>query len=319
LDAIWNLFSFQSKKPKNNTGLPERSISHDGLERYFLEKQPANFQPSSPLVILLHGGTNSMYDLFDKPSIALWLQLSDQNGFLLLAPNGTQRRKLGGGYDTSGTNQVWNDFRYATDVDDVGFLAALVEWARTQRSIDPKRVYVTGASNGGMMTHRMILERPELFAAGAGFIANLVENDPVGVPPSQIPPLLIMNGNQDPLMPWNGGSIANDRGRVRSALATRDYFVSTAKADPSAVVTSTLLDVDPNDGCILRSEYYPPLPLMGPITSSAPIQFYTMDGGGHTIPYMGSVASDTKSFGVVCKDVYGVDLVWKFLSTYTRP
>jgi poly(3-hydroxybutyrate) depolymerase len=192
------LFPFLPKKPNNKTGLLEQPISHNGLERYFLEKLPVNFQLSSPLVILLYGGTNFMYDLFDRPSIARWRILSDQHGFRLLAPNGTRRRKVGGWYDTRGTNQAWNDFRYATDVDDAGFSAALVEWARTQRSIDPKRVNVTGASIGGMMTHRMILERPELFAAGASFIANLVEDDPVGVPPSQIPPLLIMNGSEDP-------------------------------------------------------------------------------------------------------------------------
>jgi hypothetical protein len=117
----------------------------------------------------------------------------------------------------------------------------------------------------------------------------------------------------------NGGTIANNRGRVRSALATRDYIVATANADSSAVVMSTLPDTDPNDECLLRSEFYPTLPLMGPITSSTPIQFYTMDDGGHTIPYTQSTAGDTKTLGVVCKDANGVDLVWKFLSTYTRP
>jgi polyhydroxybutyrate depolymerase len=105
-----------------------------------------------------------------------WRDLAEENGFLLIVPNGTNAR-IG---DPRGNDQNWNDCRSAarvgeTKADDVGFIIALVEWAQREMRIDPLRVYATGASNGGGMSYRLAIERPDRFAAVAVFIMCPVE------------------------------------------------------------------------------------------------------------------------------------------------
>jgi Prolyl oligopeptidase family len=79
-----------------------------------------------------------------------------------------------------------------TGVDDVGFIAALIDWAATERNIDRSRVCVTGISNGGTMTERLVIERPDLFAAAAAFVTNLPERD---IPfPSVGTPFFLLSG-----------------------------------------------------------------------------------------------------------------------------
>ena len=70
--------------------LVEKSIEHDGLTRWFLEYKPDEYQSDPALVILIHGGTESMHELFNgrAKGSSRWLDVCDANGFLVLAPNG---------------------------------------------------------------------------------------------------------------------------------------------------------------------------------------------------------------------------------------
>ena len=304
--------------------LERRTLEHDGLIRHFLERRPDSFVAgSSGVLILLHGGTQSMVDIFEdsQPGTRRWLTVSDSAGFLLLAPNGIEKRRLffGLGQEvtiTDGDSQNWNDLRSdvdLSDADDVGFLAALVQWAIDERQVDASKVYITGASNGGMMTHRMLLERPELFAAGASTISNLPVS-PVPMPASPRP-ILLMNGDADPIVPWEGGTVRRNRGVVRSALATRDFFVMLNGAVASS--TDMLPDTDPGDGCRITREEF---------SSTTPVAFLTMVGGGHVYattdePQLGFFVSIINRIfnltGNFCNDADFADLAWDFMSQHS--
>jgi len=82
------------------------------------------------------------------------------------------------------------------------------------------------------MTYRLAAERPRRVAAAAAFIANRPQ--PSECPDASAPvPMLIVNGTDDPITPYDGGSIAprlGGFGTVASAEATRDYWVETRKA-----------------------------------------------------------------------------------------
>jgi polyhydroxybutyrate depolymerase len=310
------------RRRRNNDNLVERSLEHDGLVRWFLEYRPAAFTIGAPVVIVLHGGTQSMRKIFNSENLGTgrWLDLSDKNGFLLLAPNGVN---LDTG-DTFGDNQNWSDLRFlgsneTKTYDDVGFLSKLVQWSITEAGVDPSRVYVTGASNGGLMTYTMLVQAPQLFAAGAAFIANLPA---AAIPtPSQSTPIFIMNGDKDRLMPWEGGGVAegSQRGTVRSAFATRDYWIQENGADTTAVVYTTLPNRNWFDRCRIQCEAYPATA----DASSAPVQFYRLSGGGHCIPsprgFFNPVMNlyDLLIAGPSCHDVYGADVAWEFLSRFT--
>jgi polyhydroxybutyrate depolymerase len=307
--------------------------------RWFLEYRPDNVVKESnkiPLVLLLHGGTQSMRKLFNRRNkgTRCWLDLSDTHDFLLLAPNGVNL-KTG---DTYGDNQNWSDLRTmlnndnATSTgpkyDDVGFLSQLVQYAITEQNVDPHKVYVTGGSNGGIMTYTLLVMVPELFAAGVAFIANL-PNFTVPIP-NHTTPIMIMNGNKDRLMKWDGGTISPQSEidvAVRSALATRDFWIQTNQASVLNVVRTTLPNLNWFDRCRIRSEFYPTTTNNNNIstaTTTAPVQFYIMDGGGHSMPsrrgFFNVITNiyDVLIGGPSCHDVNGADLAWTFMSSFVK-
>jgi len=201
----------------------------------------------------------------------------------------------------------------------VGFLEKVIDWAVTERQIDPQQVYLTGASNGGMMTYRMLIERPNIVTAGAALIANLPGNDVEFEPPSSSTPVFIMNGSEDRLMPFQGGSIGRNggRGTVRSSDATRDYFVQVNGAE-SPPLEFTLPDANPNDNCRIAVESF-----SAAANDTAPVQYAVMEGGGHvyaTVESAGFLRDlfDRWLVGPPCRDAESADLAWEFMSQFTQ-
>ncbi len=222
--------------------------------------------------------------------------------------------------DPRGDNQNWNDLRQdvsrASSADDVGFVLALLDWAQATYATDRVRVYVTGASNGGMMTFRLLMEAPERFAAGAAFVAALPVADNRLNRPSQPTPLMLANGTLDPLIIWNGGKIAGNRGETRSVAATVSWWVEANKAVAQAGDATQLPDRDPRDNCTIERREH----AAGP--GVAPVVAYTMRGGGHNLPSAQYAIPDTwlvrRFIGPVCRDVEGTELIWAFLAAHRR-
>lgn len=294
----------------------ERLIHVYGLKRHFLEYKPHTLAKGAPLVILLHAGLQSMRKLFRsrRKSTRRWLTLSEREGFLLLAPNGTNPDNG----DTAGDTQLWNDLRNAAeigsvDIDDVAFISALVALAVRDYGVNPDRVYVTGASNGGMMVYRLLVERPDLFAAGAAFLANLPEAAVQKVLAST--PIMIANGTSDRLVPYAGGMIARQRGMVRSTDATIAYWAGANRADSSNRQEKALADRDPDDSCKLVQTTYPAK------DGGSEVFVLTMQGGGHKIPSTRMPKKTGAPHPIVgrrCHDAEGADLAWSFLRRHSR-
>jgi polyhydroxybutyrate depolymerase len=299
-------------------GLVEQRFQSVRGERAFLEYAPPSFARGNGVIIILHGGGQGMRRMFASESSAnrSWLQIADEEGALLLAPNGTD---LASG-DPFGDHQSWNDLRNIwgdnpAAPDDVTFIAALIDWAATERGADRSRIYVSGASNGGIMVFRLLLERPSLFAAGAAFIASLPEGE-LPLPP-EARPIILINGTADHVVYWQGGELAGARGRVRSARETLDFWLSAnGLEDQDPLVVDHLPDRVDDDGCRVTIESYgaaerPPL-----------VEFVAMVGGGHWIP---STSSRTVSHELVnwlgprCREVDGPRLAWSFLRLHRRP
>ncbi|MGY9056578.1 MAG: alpha/beta hydrolase family esterase [Alphaproteobacteria bacterium] len=325
-------------KPSANSAalpatLPEalvvRQLPHDGQIRYFLEHVPQNVKDRPvvmadrhAVVIDLHGGNGGMRRAFAHARSPHWgwLRLADEHGFLLLVPNGTNR--LAGA--TNSDRQAWHDLRKSWDTrhhnpDDVGFLTALADWAVTERSADPKRIYVTGASNGGMMTFRLLIERPSVFAAGAAFIATLPVD---GVPlPTAARPVMIMNGTADPAVPWGGGRLFKSVDVLRSSITTVDYWLEVHGLSGQPGTPTFLPDLAPEDGCrIVRRDYN----IRGREPSTQPplVRFYTMHGAGHWIPtrQQWPLPAQVREWrGAPCNDADGPALAWAFLRQHRLP
>lgn len=299
-------------------GLTELSLDVDGVQRWFLMQAPHDVSKPAPVLIVLHGGTQSMRKMFAENAGASrgWPQLARRENALLLVPNAANAETG----DTKSDDQNWNDLREdvsrQSSADDVGFILKLIEWASKNHNVDASRVYVTGASNGGMMTFRLLIEAPEKFAAGAAFIAALPETSSRIKTPTQPTPLLIANGTADRLVGYNGGKIPGGRGEMQSVAKTVKWWINANKADINSAKVLRLKDRDPEDGCTIEKTTF------NAADGGAPIETYTMIGGGHNIPSAKYALPGNwlvqRLIGPVCRDVEGIELAWSFMSGFKK-
>jgi polyhydroxybutyrate depolymerase len=153
--------SVQNQAATNlSAGLQPGTSSHqlstgDG-QRTYLVHRPAGEPPAGgyPLVVMLHGGFGTAAQAERAYG---WDELADKSGFVVVYPEGLDRAWNAG--TCCGVSQ-------RDDVDDVAFISSAVADVEHQVSIDPRRRFVTGMSNGAMMAYRMACQT-SLFAAAA--------------------------------------------------------------------------------------------------------------------------------------------------------
>lgn len=302
----------------NEPGWHEGTMEHDGLERLFRFYIPEELPPDAPVVILLHGGTQSMDAIF-RPNAGgtkEWPEVAEKEQFLLIVPNGTNI-KTG---SPEGDDQIWNDCRASaedpvsqSDADDVGFITELTHWAESRFDVDTGSLYATGSSNGGQMAFRLAIERPDRFAAIAAFIGNLPEPEKsVCQTVSARIPVLMINGTEDPITPFEGGS--TERGSYLSAPATRDIWADANNVDIDQRTETELPDRDPDDGSFILCEDDP-----GRNGRKEPvIRFCRVEGGGHVMPSINhEIPGFVEQFlGPQNRDIEGARFAWEFLSEH---
>ena len=234
-------------------------IDVDGVIRRYVVELPRGTRPA-PAIVILHGGAGTPDRMQRITSFTL-----HEQGWAEIYPEGIARQ--------------WNDGRAGLDgqpmngPDDLAFMRAMLARLARDGLIDPKRVFFTGASNGGAMALRVICQAPGL-AAGA---AVVIMNQPVGLecPDGPPVPMLFIQGTEDPLVPFAGGPIASkgfkDRGAVLSAGETLARFAQRNRCGPwEEIAISDLAD----DGTRVRLHAYR--------GCAAPLRQFIIDGGGHT-------------------------------------
>ncbi|CND54553.1 conserved lipoprotein%2C LpqP [Mycobacterium tuberculosis] len=148
-------------------------------------------KPADPpaLVIALHGGLANMSKMEDLSGFD---KLSDEHGFLVAYPDGFMTTWNAG--DCCGAAKIG-------DIDDVGFLSKLIDKLTGAGLADPKRVYVTGFSNGAGMAYKMACEKPGKVAAIGVVEGALV----TPCDPDRPVSAMIFHGTADRSVPFNGG------------------------------------------------------------------------------------------------------------------
>lgn len=159
-----------------------------------------------PLVVLLHGhgGTGAGMQRLTGMN-----KLAEKHGFVALYPDGLNKR--------------WRDGRAAMDdgVDDVAFLTTLIQQVIALGRVDPRRVYLTGMSNGAFMAHRLLCEPSHtLFAAAAAVSGGISVETSQHCDVEDPPALAVLNGTDDPLVPFNGGPVARKSGKNGEMIST---------------------------------------------------------------------------------------------------
>ncbi|MCP9915872.1 alpha/beta hydrolase family esterase [Cyanobium sp. ATX 6F1] len=148
-------------------GTLTRTIKVGALSRtYYLHRPPGlPKNKSAALVLVFHGGGGTALQIERHSGFS---ELADREGFLVAYPEGVGRS--------------WNDGRDAAGiaaqrdrVDDLGFMAALVDDVARVHPLDPKRVYAAGISNGGIFSHALGARLSTRIAAIAPVAGGLAE------------------------------------------------------------------------------------------------------------------------------------------------
>jgi polyhydroxybutyrate depolymerase len=301
--AFWALRQSLPPMPRLAGKIESGALELGGRTRTWIAYLPGQPATHPALVIALHSsmGTGEQvragfgYD-FDL--------LADQHGFIAVYPQGYE------GY--------WNDCKvrgpYAAkreNIDDVGFLHALVDRFVKDHNVDPERVYVTGVSNGGSMTLCLALQTPDFARAYAAVASSVPAPENVAVTPKSQPvSILIMNGTRDPINPWQGGDVVlwpvlRNRGPVLSAQASIDYFRKLAGLEGAPEVTQ-FPDRDPGDGSTAERSLW-----------SAPgkrsVALFAIKGGGHGVPHPATYGR--RLLGNSNRDIHAANEIWEFFQS----
>ena len=121
----------------------------------YIPPQLRGTQEKVPLVFYFHGvNCVPLYGAEQSD----WHDIADRENFIVV-------------YPAPAVNKAWNIFNDPALPNDFEFVMALIEHMKQVHPIDETRIYATGFSMGGMMTHAICGVYPEVFAAGAPFNA----------------------------------------------------------------------------------------------------------------------------------------------------
>lgn len=312
--CAWQGLSGQVQ-PGTDHRLERMSLVHDGLLRYYSVARPSDrdLSRTHPAILLLHGGGGNIENLMEALGRKL-LEHGLKNGVMLVLP------------EAVGTN--WNDGRDFTEakhegrlINDTGFIEALICRLIERESVNPRRVYIAGVSNGGMMCMRLALELPGRFAGMASVIASLprelYEKYDTDVATGQAMDILLISATSDPLIPWEGGAVRLPGGQIRGAVvsaeATRNFWLRR-HGMPLRPEARELLPVTDSDRIISSKR----IVYRNRITGYR-LHFYMLKNAGHHVPVLARKwgrpvrqALLERVAGKSCHDFETADVIWNF-------
>ncbi|MFH1320214.1 MAG: T9SS type A sorting domain-containing protein [Bacteroidota bacterium] len=182
-----------------------KSFMYDSINREYIEYVPAIYNDSTPvpLVICLHGLGDNMNNFTGIEMHAV----ADTANFIVVTPQAIVDNIITG-------STAWNSgassygFEINENIDDVGFLSALIDTVSANYNIDTGRVYVTGFSLGGFMSNRLACElnaKITAIASVAGTIGTALNCNP-----GRAVPVCHFHGTLDQQVQYTGNPFGID-------------------------------------------------------------------------------------------------------------
>jgi polyhydroxybutyrate depolymerase len=305
--------------PMLDAGDSTNTLTFDGGGRTYNVHIPAGLDLSkpAPLVFAFHGGGQSISQF---EGFVHMVPKSDSAGFILVEAEGTIA--LPG--LTPGTLDVWNAgnccelaAQINTNVDDVGFVRAMIDKITSQVCVDPKRIFATGFSNGGMLSHRLACELSDKIAAIASVSGGIGDVDLDKMPPQTLfqcnpgrkVPVMHIHGTQDACYPFDGGWGPLSLVTFVSAPVTVQEWITRNGCSPNPPTTVL------SNGAATCNLY--------PCPHSGEVEFCTIDGGGHYWPggddWAGSEVVCGSNQGARSADLIANDTIWSWFMAHPMP
>jgi polyhydroxybutyrate depolymerase len=224
-----------------------------------------------PLVLVLHGGGGNAQAVARQTRFS---DEADREGFVVGYPNGTDRfRPLMNLIGKRGF-LTWNaggccGYAMGHNIDDVGFLRAVVAQIEQDYPIDHRRVYAAGISNGGMMVYRLACEASDIFAA-IGVVSGVLVKHPCA--PRAPVSVIDFHGTEDQYVPINGG--VGPKSVIHTVYPpVRDSILFWVGVDQCQV--QPLVSRAPEG--VLALDYHD-------CRAGTAVTYYVIEGGGHAWP-----------------------------------
>ena len=228
-------------------------MSFGGLNRSYRLYIPAGLNTPAPLVVMLHGGFGSAQQAERAYG---WDELADRATFVVAYPDGVGRawNVNGGCCGRPGRENI----------DDVGFVNAVVDDISAAVNIDPRRRYATGISNGGMLAYALACDSGTFAAIGPDSATQL---DKCTAPhPTSV---MHIHGTADPRIRYDG-SPGSGVATPDGGLPVPDLNAFWRNVDRCAQPAATV------DGGVTTS--------IAQCPDGRSVALLTVDGGGHEWP-----------------------------------
>lgn len=288
-------------------GLTTNYITINNITRKYLVYRPTGMTTVNAVVTVLHGGGGlglGVSEIGAHP-LSVFRTIADNEKFLVVYPEGS--------LDIQG-NPGWNDCR-SDDIsgsqgDDITFLKQLNTKLTSELNINSTKMFLTGGSNGALMTFSYAFQFPETVKAIAVNSGNLPQFPESGLCTngSTLPiPILLTHGTSDPAMPASGGCVANlggacNRGKVISQTATLNYWLQRNGLQ-NVTPTISIFNVNTSDAGNVEKRVY---------DGTNPIVYYILNNAGHTAPSKTVLVNSTTATGVQNRDIEYAEEVWNF-------
>ncbi len=280
-------------------GYEHGSVPWQGVTRaYLLRVPPGATKDPLPLVIALHGAGESAGGFAEETRMAA---AGDAAGMMVAFAAGTERAP---GRETFNAQICCGD-AVGQQVDDIGFIGALIDDVAAHHPLDRSRVFATGMSNGGMLVYQLAARHPEWFAAIAPVSATIGGMTRGGntyiVPmPKEPVPVMIIHGMRDGAVLYDGGSSPNLSFPYRWKLSVADALSFWAAVDGCAGAAEI---AEPVVGK-LRSTVYPNC------KDGGVVRLWSIEDGEHAWP--GDIFPATGGFRSASAEILG------FFSSFRR-
>ena len=276
-----------------------QTLKVGGVSRSYVVRLPEGLSKSSkpvPLVFVLHGGGGNAAN---AENMTGFTGKGQREGFIVVYPEGSG--------PIAGNLLTWNAqhccaYAMKNEVDDVGFIRALLDDLSARYPVDPRRVYATGMSNGAMMTHRLGIELSDRLAAIAPVVGTLFGDEKK---PGHAVPALMINGMLDKNVPHDGGAPGGRGARSWDGTPTLPALAQLEFWDAANDCTDTPRKQADAHWTVWR----------GDCRAAHDVVLYLINDNGHAWPggQPGSNRGDTPSTAMNATEV-----IWEFFKSHPK-
>ena len=267
----------------------QEQIIWENRTRRFITFLPQDFDPDiqMPLVINMHpfltdGPFQMRYTKFNG--------IADREGVIVVYPYGIGGR--------------WNSGSFLgipQPVDDIGFLGALIDYMAVLYNIDTRRVYSTGYSAGGYMSHKLACEMTNRIAAIAPVSASMNDDLYDICNPPRPMPVMIFNGTADAIVEYHGSAVSP------GAEDIVELWRSLNGCDAEPTITD-IPNINSFDNTTTDRFYY------HNCDDDTEVILFKIFNGGHTWP-----GRNFQLLGNTTQDIQGNEEIWNFFDRYEIP